>query len=67
MISSVRYERSNSSEQMQFNMIGDSGGGSSIGRSESPHTPSPTPTTLVNSVTDEPMGIGNVSINTNKS
>lgn len=61
MINSVRYERSNSSEQMQFNVLSDSGGGSSIGGGESPLTPSQTSTTTNNSNTDEPLGIGNVS------
>ncbi|XP_065355514.1 TBC1 domain family member 15 [Calliphora vicina] len=60
MINSVRYERSNSSEQMQFNVLSDSGGRSSVGGGESPLTPSQTSTTPAHSVTEEPMGIGNI-------
>ncbi|KNC34022.1 hypothetical protein FF38_05151 [Lucilia cuprina] len=60
MINSVRYERSNSSEQMQFNVLSDSGGRSSIGGGESPLTPSQTSTTPANSMTEEPLGIGNI-------
>lgn len=61
MKSSVRYERSNSSEQMQFNILSDSGGGSSTG-GESPHTTSQASLTPANNTTEEPQGIANVRV-----
>lgn len=61
MNNSVRYERSNSSEQMQFNILSDSGGGSSFVGGESPRTPSRVSVTPANSSPDEPTGPGNVS------
>lgn len=64
MINSVRYESSNSSEQMQFNVLTDSGGGSSFVGGESPRTPSRASTAqsmTPNISPEEPVGPGNVS------
>ena len=63
MINSVRYESGNSSEQMQFNVLTDSGGGCSFIAGESPRTPSRASTQSItpNISPEEPVGPGNVS------